>query len=477
MNFLLLTIVVLPLFNCFANVAIAENKIKILVEKFSMIFSFAALIGLYNKLEDAHSLEIMGLTSELSIKFAVNNENISYLFLLNFIWLTYGFHAERFLAISANKNIFQFKIFFAFTIALINLVILANNLPTLLLAYNCLALSCYFLTTKFLFKATNSSSKIFLFLIFIESFLLLFAIIITAKFGGQLTFSKEGILNNVGSIKTASLFLLYFGGILLTILSSSNLLFYRNCDADSPSIYLLLPLFFGIAKLYIFTKVIIEVFGIGVFSAIISKINLEILAFIFLANLLISLVLLLFSRDFKAIFFHLFFSQLIAAFFAIILYALYDEASIYSAMPNLILSVTLIFLTFSNLILYLKKAENKDMVGLFFQMKITVFLLLFGFLNLCGIVPSLGMVEKYSLLKIIFQNNLIIAQAFFILNSLCLFLFTVKLFFPLFLKSEIVRSENDKKLAAKIDSASSLMLSALVVAAIIFVLPIIQFFE
>lgn len=477
MNFLLSTMIALPLFNCFANVAMAENKIRNFIEKFSMIFSFAALIGLYNKLEVAHSLEIIALTPEISLSFAANSENISYLFLLNLIWLAYGFHAERFLAISANKNIAQFKLFFAFTIAFINLVILANNLLTLLFAYNCLVLSCYFLTTKFLFKTTNNFSRIFSFLIFAETFLLLFAIVMTAKFSDQLTFSKEGILNNISSAKTICLFLLYFGGILLTVLTSSHLLFYKNCDIDSPLVYLFLPLFFGIAKLYIFIKIITEVFGIGVFSTLIAKINLEILIFIFLANLVISLVMLLFSRDFKAIFFHLFFSQLIVAFFAIILYALYDEAFIYGVLPNLILSITLIFLTFSNLILYLKRAENKDMVGLFYQMKITVFLLLFGFLNLCGTAPSLGIIEKYSLLKIAFQNNLIVAQAFLILNSLCLFLFTVKLFYPLFLKSEIVRSEHDKKLAAKIDSASSLMLSALVVAVIIFALPIIQFFD
>ncbi len=477
MNSLLLAIVALPLFNCFAGIAIANNKIKNFVEKFSMIFSFAVLIAIYNKLESQNSLEIIALTPDVSLGFLINSENILCLFLLFSLWLIYGFYAQRFLTISANKDVLQFKLFFAFFIAFINLIILANSLLAMLFAYNCLILSCYFLTTKFLFKVTNNFSRIFTFLMFSEVILLLFAIILTAKFSNHAVFNKDGILNDISSLQTYCLALLYFGGILLTVLSSSHLLYYKNCDIDSPLAYLLLPLFFGIAKLYIFIKIISAVFGIGIFSVIIGKIHLEIVTIIFLVNLASSLALLLFSRDFKAIFFHLFFSQLVAAFFTIIIYALYDESSIYNVLPNFILSITLIFLTFSNLILYLKKAENKDLSGLFYNMKITVSLMLFGFLNLCGIVPALGIIEKYSLLKIASQNHLFGAQIFFVANSVSLFLFTIKLFFPLFLKTETApKLEHDKKLAAKIDSAASLMLSALVTAIAIFILPIIQFF-
>ena len=477
MNSLILAIVALPLFNCLSSMLINNNKIKNFVEKFSMIAFFAILIGLYNKLENLNSLEILALAPDLSLRFAINDTNASYLFLLIFIWLAYGFYAERFLVISGNQNAAQFKLFFAFIITFINLIILSHNLLTLLFAYNCLVFTCYFLTTKFLFKINNNLIKIFTFLMFGEALLLLFAIVVTAKFGEQVAFNEDGVLNNISEIKTACLFLLYFGGILLTILGSSYLLYYKNYDADSPLSYLFLTLFLGFAKLYIFIKIISEIFGIGVFSLIITKIDLEIVAFVFLINLAISMFLLLFSRDFKAISFHLFFSQLIVAFFTIIIYAIYNEEAILEVLPNFILSITLVFLTFSNLILYLKKAENKDLSGLFYNMKITVLLLLFGFLNLSGVAPALGMVEKYSLLKIALQNNLFLVQIFFITNSICLFLFTVKLFFPLFLKAETIKSEHDKKLAEKIDTASSLMLSALVVAVIIFALPIIQFFS
>lgn len=477
MNSLLLAIIVLPLFNCLASSMIGSVKIKNFIEKGSMILSFAILIGLYNRLEIVQSLDLIALMPNVSLSFAISNENIAYLFLLNFIWLAYGFYAERFLSISINKNIPKFKLFFALNIALINLIILASNLLTLLFAYNLLVLSCYFLITKFLFKANNNLSKIFSFLMFSETFLLFFAIILTANFGEQIIFAKDGVLNDIGSMQTYYLFLLYFAGTLLTILSSSQLLFYKNCDIDSLLTYLFLPLFFGIAKLYIFIKIVTQVFGIGAFSFVIAKFNLELISLIFLVNLSISLFLLLFSHDFKSVFFHLFFSQLIVAFFAVVIYALYDEASIDGVIPNLILSMTLVFLTFSNLILYLKRAENKDMTSLFYDMKITSSLLLFGLLNLAGIAPALGMAEKYSLLKISFQNNLLVAQIFFAVNFACLILLTIKLFFPLFLKStEVVRSDHDKRLAEKIDSASSLILSALVVAIIIFILPIIQFF-
>lgn len=477
MNSLILAIAALPLFNCLGSMLINNIKIKNFVEKFSMIAFFAILIGLYNKLEKLDSFEIIALAPNLSMSFAINNTNVSYLFLLIFIWLAYGFYAERFLAISGNQNAPQFKLFFAFVIAFINLLVLANNLLTMLFAYNCLVLTCYFLTTKSLFKTQNNLTKIFTFLMFGEMLLLLFAIVITAKFGDQVAFNEEGVLSDVNQIKTTCLFLLYFGAILTTILGSSYLLYYKNYDVDSPLSYLFLTLFLGFAKLYIFIKIISEIFGIGIFSLIITKIDPEIIALVFLINLAISIALLLFSRDFKAISFHLFFSQLVVAFFTIIVDAIYNEEAINSVLPDFILAITLVFLAFSNLILYLKKAQNKELNGLFYSMKITVLLLLFGFLNLSGVVPALGMMEKYFLLKIAAQNDLFLVQIFFITNSICLFLFTVKLFFPLFLKAETIKSEHDKKLAEKIDTASSLMLSALVVAVIIFVLPIIQFFS
>ncbi len=476
MNFLLSLALIVPIFSAIIIATIPENNFKNLIAKFTPIFFCAILCGINSRLQNFYSLDVISFSPHISLSFLVNKLVIKILFLLNFIWLICNFYGEKFYHLNAQKNSAKFKIFLAFFIAFLSLIFLAKNLLTLLFAYNCLALTYYFLTTKFIFKTENSTTRIFSFLILIETILLLFAIIFTAKYGESISFDASGVLNDLTGRQTMYLFAIYFSGILLTIFTSSYLLYQKNFNFDPAFTYLALPLFFGFGKLCILIKIITEIFSIGAFVVLMDKIGLTIFEIIILINLLISLVWLLFSCDFKAIFFHLFFSQLIFAIFTIFIFALYDEAFIYKLLPNFILSITLIFLTFSNIMLYLAKAENKEMSGLFYDMKVTIALMLFGFLNLVGVAPALGAVEKFSLLKIVFQNNLSLAQIIFAVNFFCLFLFTIKLFFPFFAKLEIAKSELDKKLSAKIDSSASLMLAGLVVAAAMVLLPIIQFF-
>lgn len=476
MNFLLLLLVAIPLFDCFAGLTLPNEKLKSLVKKTFMISSAIILCVIFKKINSSPTLSFSALTPDISLQLSIDRNNILFLFLLNSLWIIFDFYATRFFSISNEKEIVPFKLFFAATISFINFIIMAKNPLSLLFGYDCLVFTIYLLTTKFFFKNINLNTKIFDFLIFCEAFFLLFAIVLTAKYTNHLKFNKDGILNDINSSQIYVLFTLYFAAILPTILGLSHLLYHQNCNSDSLLGYIFLPLFYGFAKLFILIKIINEVFGIGGFNFVIEKINFEIPSAIFLLALAISLFFLLFSKNFKAIFFHLFFSQLIVASFSIIVFAIYNEALIYKALANFILTSTLTFLTFSSLILYLRKAQNKDVTSLFYDMRITTILLLFGFLNFIGTAPSLALLEKYSLLKIAFNNHLFFAKIFFISNSICLFLLMVKLFFAFFLKSEHPKSEFDKKLSDKIDNASSLMLSCLVVSIAIFALPIILFF-
>jgi len=476
MNFLLLLLILVPLFDCFIESLLPQEKLQNLVKKIFMISSTVILCVISQKINSAPVLSFSSLEPHIFLQLSIDQNNFPLLFLLNFLWIIFDFYSTRFFAISNEKEITQFKLFFASSISFINFIIMAKNPVSLLFAYNCLLFTIYLLITKFFFKNLNFKTRAFNFLIFCEAFFLLFAIILTAQYTNQLQFNKDGILNDINSSQIYILFIFYFAAILPTIISLSHLLYHQNCINDSLLSYVFLPLFYGFAKLFILIKIITEIFGIGGFNFVIEKINFEIISAIFLLALIISLFFLLFSKNFKAIFFHLFFSQLIVASFSIIIYAIYNEAMIYKVILNFILASTLTFLTFSNLILYLKKAQNKGVTSLFYNMKITIILLLFGFLNFVGLSPSLALAEKYSLLKIAFNNHLFFAKIFFIVNSLCLFLLMIKLFSAFFLKSDEQKSEEDKKLSEKIDNASSLMLSSLVVGSAILILPIISFF-
>ena len=183
---------------------------------------------------------------------------------------------------------------------------------------------------------------------------------------------------------------------------------------------------------------------------------------------------MLFGKDFKTMFLHLFFNQLSFSFLTIFILAFYDEGEILNVLPAFCLTMTLIFMGFSNLVLYLKNAKNKEFNGIFYDLKVTISITIFGLLSLIGIVPSLNMMQNFALLSLILANKLLFTFMALIINSLGLALFTYKLFFVAFLKNLDNKDESDKMLASKIDGSSGMSLGALFLAFIIFLLPIIK---
>jgi len=472
MYFLLLLIITIP----FVSVVCAANYRLVNFTKFAPIIFFAILCAIFNKIQNENYLEIFRLKDEISLSFSINKVNVLQLFLVNFIWLIFSFYQERFFEISKNQNARQIRFFFATAISLIVLIIASHGLITLLLACNLLSIFYYLFIHKIFLKTQNSLTKIFTFLLLFEQVFLFGAIILTEFFTEHLNFSKIGIFDNLSNFQLFSLFFLYFGAILFTILIPTFLFYRKNCNFEPIANYVSLMLFFALPKLCILTKIIGEIFGFGAFSAIMTKIGFDGFSTIFLLNIAILSCFLLFSHDFKAIFFYLFLGQLVFAIFSIMSFSLFDEERFYKVLPNFILATTLAFLTFSNLILYLRRAENKDVSGLFYDMKITISLMIFAFANLIGLAPTNAIAEKIALLKIIIQNNLFIGGVIFAINFFCLLFFSCKLFFPMFAVLEKQKSKNDTELAAKIDSSASLMLTSLVVAVTMILLPLIEYF-
>ncbi len=472
MHFLLLLTILIP----FMGAACATNYKLVNFAKFVPIIFLAILCAVFNKIKNENYLEIFRLKDEISLSFIINKTNIAQLFLLNFIWLIFSFYQERFFEISKNQNVQKIRFFFALAISFITLIITAQGLITLLLACNLLAIFYYFFIHKIFFKTQNSLTQIFAFLLLLEQILLFCAIILTAFFAEHLNFAKAGIFDNLSNFQLFSLFFLYFNAILLIIFIPTFLFYRKNCNFEPITNYVASMLFFAFPKICILTKIIAEIFGFGAFSVAMTKIGFDAFSLIFLLNIAILACFLLFSRDFKAVFFYLFFGQLVFAIFAIMSFSLFDEERFYKVLPNFILANTLVFFTFSNLILYLRKAENKDVGGLFYDMKITISLMIFAFANLVGLAPTNAIAEKLALLKVILQNNLFIGGLIFAINFFTLAFFAGKLFFPMFAPLEKPRSQNDKELAAKIDSSTSLMLTSLVVAVTMILLPIIEYF-
>ena len=468
-QFLLFLISVIPITNyMILSLCKESEKLVNILSKFLPILFFLHLIGLANTLNHQEVyVQILETVRGVSLGFMVNDMTLKFLFLLNFIWIIFVFYSHRFLRIEESVYINQFKLFFAIAIALVNLILISQNLLTTLFFYNCLVLLCHFFAIKFLHKKETKFSYIFTFLLYLESVLFFLAIVATYKFSGRIDFFENGVLSDyIGQTKLVILLALYLGGLFLSMALPSYLM-HRKVHLNPLIIYALFFVSYAFSSLYIFVKILVFIIGTDYFSQTMLKIGFKYFEFIFFVNLLISGFLLLISNNLKSSFFYLFFNQFIFALFAIFSFAIFDQTRIYLSLFSFLLSITLVFLCLSNMILYLEKAQNKSIKGMFYELKITSILLFFSLLNLIGVVPSIGVLEKFFLLKILLKKKLLLGGLIFLTNTTILILFTCRMAFFLLSQGE-PKSEADAMLAKAIDFDSSLILTAIITSIVIF---------
>lgn len=466
-QFLLLTIAMLPFVNClFAKLWKDVPSLVNFINKLSPILFLINVIGLYGNIKNDNSYFVFAEAMRgISLGFAVDEIALIFLFLLSFFWLIFVFYSQSFLQISAAKNADHLKVFFVLIVAFVNLIIISKNLLTTLFFYNCLVLMCHFFAVKFLHKSDTKISRLFTFLLYLESIFFFLAIVATYKFTDQIEFANGGIISqNFDQTKHSLLLALYFSGLFLSVILPSYLL-YRNITLDPLAIYILFFLAYGFSSLYIFIKLLNFVFGFKGFALILSKIGFEFFEWVFLINISLASVFLLLSKNFKSSFFYLFFQQFLFVLFSVIVFVIFGKEKIYLSLFSFFLALTLIFLCISNFVLYLGKLKSNGFEGNFYDLKITTTLFIFGIFNLIGIVPAIGAVEKFLLIKIILQKKLLLSALILFVNFLALSLFAWKILHPL-LKREAGLEKND--LAREVDFDSNLILTALTVAIAMF---------
>lgn len=469
-QFLLFLIAIIPLLNCLIIKLCVDSPFLInFANKFSPITSIINLIGLYGSMEsDSSYLTLTEALRGISLGFSIDKITLGFLFLLDFFWLVFAFYSQRFLQASAAKNANDLQFFFTLIIAFVNLIVISKNLLSTLFFYNCLILLCHFFALKFLHKTETKFSRFFTFLLYLESLFFFLAAVATYKFTAQIDFVNGGIISeNFDHQKHSLLLFFYLSGLFLSVLAPCYLL-YRNINLEPITIYIFFFLAYAFSSLYIFVKLLHFIFGFKGFSILIEKIGFDFFGIIFLANAVIASTLLLLSKGIKSSFFYLFFHQFIFAIFSTFLFATFNDGKIYLALFSFFLSFTLVFLAISNLVLYLSSAQNKRLDGLFYDLIVTISLLTFGIANMAGVAPGIGGVEKFFLLKIILQKKMWLALSLFLLNILSLVLFFWKMFWPFFIREKEVRAAEDLDLAKNIDFDSSLILTALTVAVVIF---------
>ena len=460
-QYLLSLIAIIPLLNCFCIAAIFKQATLVnIISKFSPILFLAILIGISGGIGHSNSLTLLTIDDKLSLAFAINRSSLKFLFLLNFLWLIFAFYSHAAFKFSNYKETNSLKLFTAIIFSLITLIAISKNLISLLLFYNCLIFASYIFAIKFL--NNSNDSKLINCLFYFQNIALFLTVFICYKFIGNIDFIDENLISHQGSYKYLLLIVAIFLG-LFPIIALPFYFFYRNLKIDLIFIYLLFFLSYGVVGILVIAKLINVVFDSEILFNLVQKIGFGFFESFFLFNILIASSLVIISKTIKTSFFYLLIQQLIFTLFSILIFAVFDNSKVELSIMSFCLNLTLIFICLSNIMSYLNKAENKAIKGLFYNLITTASLLFFGILGLIGAVPSVSFLEKFSLLKIIFNNNLEIAKIIFAINIIAVIIFAIRIFYPLFSRSEVELKESDLALARKIDLNSSLILCPVLV--------------
>jgi multicomponent Na+:H+ antiporter subunit D len=465
-QFLILAIAAIPLLNCLL-LKLYQNDF---ISKFCAILFFSCVFGAYSKLgEKASYLALIKIFPDISLGFFIDRIAVGFLFLLSFIWIILSFYTQRFLQFNLVKHEHNFRIFFTLTIAFATLAILSKNLLTLLLFYNFLILLSYFFLISFLHKSDTKFPRFFVFLLYLESVFFFLAIVATYKFSASIEFAgNELIADNFDLVQYRLLFLLFCFGLFLSLLAPFYLLYRNLINVEPLFLYVFFFLSYALISLMIFIRIICAIFGTKGFALLLGNSGFGFFEILFLCNMFLASIFLASSKGIKTSFFYLFFQQFTFTLFAIFLFEKFAPAKAYLALLSFALSFTLCFLAISNLVLYLNRAQNKALDGLFYPLIITCSLLIFSLASMAGIAPALGLIEKFSLLKIIIAKKLPLSLAIIFLNFLGVAIFSFKIFLPLLRKKSEDFLEDDLRIAKNIDFDSSLVLTGLIVAIFMF---------
>jgi formate hydrogenlyase subunit 3/multisubunit Na+/H+ antiporter MnhD subunit len=434
------------------------------------------LIGLFNL--DYHNLSfnLIAASPIFTFAFVIDKMAMIFLCLLNFIWLIFVFYSNSFLKIEENKNSYEIKLFATFIFFAVVLNILAKNLITILFSYHLLLFFCYIFSLKFTFLAKEKDIrklKLFGFLLYFLAIFFFFAVALTYKFSTEIdVVSIKELIAEINMAKQFAIFSFYF----LSLLSLSIFplfLLYSKFSENSLINYLLFFVALAFVPLYIFIKIISVVFGFDSFAKLILELGFSYFEMMFLITIFASAILLILSKNLKSSFFYIIFNQFAATSLILMAFAIFDKTKIFLPLISFTLSITLIFLCLSNFILYLSKAEFKSIKNLLYELKITSSLLIFGVLNMLGIIPGVGMMQNFFLIKMIFTHELSLFAIILVINFILILSFSFKIFYLLLTKVENSKSSNDLELIKTIDYDSGLILTSLVIALVILFSPIV----
>jgi len=428
---------------------------------------------------EIYSFTITEAMRGLSMAVYVDKLSIIFLVALANIWIFFAFYSTRYFAINNNKFSFSINNYFVFIVSILNLLIISKNLFTILFFYIILIVGTYLLGIKYLNYTETKFSKFFNFTLYLESFCLFLATVLSFKINGQIEFIEKIIVpNNFDPIYHGIIFLLFFFGLFLSIILPFYL-FLTKFKFNSLILIMLFLISYGFSSSFIFIKIINYIYGISGFNLIIKNYGFIFFNIILAINLLITAIKLIKSPDLKSSSLYLFLNQFLVLIFSLIIHASYKINFTVISLLAFLLNFMIIFFCIGNFELFNSKTSNKNHDNLFHLMPITSIIYLFGLLSLIGISPSLSMVDKFVILMNLLKNHQYFSLIILLINNIFIIFYLYKIVKSIF-NIQFSGDNNQKilinnldislqNMAKKIDFDSRLILTTLLLAIISFI--------
>ncbi|MDA0902039.1 MAG: proton-conducting transporter membrane subunit [Proteobacteria bacterium] len=475
-QFLLLFLVNIPLIGIIAmsfvkdypNILSKVSGILVLI----FMVNLAALFKSYHQ-DHNITLSLFNMSRNLDIGLAVNSISLMLMVLIALIWFALTIYSGRYFVLSGDGRVFWFRIFTIISVEFIILILFSKNLLSLFLFYQALIFTIYFSNTYFMHQSDVKASYNFTFILLVSSFAFFLAIILTYKLTGRLEFSSQALINNgLSWISYTILVSLYLIGIAIIAFVPIYLLYGNLYYLISPVIITSFIISYGLISLFILFKVINNVFGLDILNYYNQQINYGIVAKLILAvNLIISAAFCLLGRNLKKILIYLFFNQLIFAIFSFFIFALSPYPLIIT-IASFILSQVLIFFCIGNINLYLLKSKEKSLKEIFWQLKLTISFLIFALLNIIGVVPTIGFLAKYHLLKEAFADDAFLEIVIIFINIILNIICITKIIQPM-LSRRSMRDRLNHEVAKEIEFDSGLLFAnSLIVIILLALFPL-----
>lgn len=463
-QFLLFFLVILP-FTSAALFCLIKNY-KNLAYKANLVLSLVFLVNSFGLLinfliNHREKLNLLNMNGDIVIGLTIDPISLIFLMLTALIWPLLNCYNQRFFNLSKDDRNIAFEIFFCLNFGFIILIILSKNLVSMFMFYQSLIFCMYFFNTYFMSRNNVKTSYNFTFILFAGSILFLIAIILTYKITGNVEFSSKNLINDpLSSQNSFLLFCLYLIGIALPVFAPFYLLYGNLYYLNSPVIISVFILSYGMIALFMILKIIIYIFGITAFiSYNQNNYYIYFLVLILISNLLACGILTITGRNLKQILIYLFFNQLIMVILSFLIFQ-NDIHKILISIFSFVLTQILIFICVGNFNLLIMNSKDKSLNGALYKLKITSILFIFALLNIVGFVPSIGLVEKYLLIKQIIKNHYLIFGIAVLLNIILNFVCIIKIIYPIIRASQIYsKSVIDE--SAKIEQNRFLIIPAI----------------